>query len=259
MSYSYQLLRYVTNPLANEYVNIAAIVSDADGRVIDARFTPDFRRLRCQPAVDMTFLEHFKNEFEEIHLSGEGFPEYIELLTDSLSNTIALSPATNVVSEYALTEMERIERQYLATAPAPDEGESRGESTDSRTAIKRVVTDSFERHHLLGVPGRVEGSLVVQYGGPRFRFTFDFGYQPNGSPKYVHALGMRNDAAEAERVAGVIAKLRALEGEGVGLTTVLPNDFPDDTEEFLEQSGVRTCAVSKVESLALAIRDDLGL
>lgn len=258
MAYSYQLLRYVTNPLANEFVNIAAIVHDVDGRVIDARFTPDFKRLRCQPLADMTFLEQFKNEFEEVHLSGEGFGDYIAMLTESLSNTIALSPATSVVTEYDLAEMDRIENCYLATAPAPGGGEGT-ESPGSRAAVRRIVTDSFERHHLLGVPGRVTASHAVEYGGPRFRFTFDFSYKPNGYPRYVHALGLHNDTGQAERLSAVFSKVLALQGDGVALTTVVPSEFPDDTEEYLAESGVRVCPTTQVEALALGIRDELGI
>lgn len=259
MAYGYQLLRYVTNPLGNEFVNIAAIVTDPAGGVIDARFTPDFRRLRCQPLADMELLEQLKTEFEEVHLAGEGFPEYVAQLTECLSNTLSLSPVSRVVTDFSLEEMERIERTYLATAPAPDAGEPERESSGSRTAIRRVVADAFARHHLLDAAGRVQSALTIQYGGPRFRYTFDFGYQPNGTSKYVHALGLRNDASEAERLVAVIGKIRMRDGESVGLTTVLPMGFPEDTEDFLEESGVKTCLVSNVESLAISVREDLGL
>ena len=89
--YSFQLLRYVPNIVSGEFVNIGLLLFDRDERLIEARFAPDLRRLRCNPCVDQHYLECLRREFEEKLLLGEAFAPYVEGLRGDLSNTLQLS------------------------------------------------------------------------------------------------------------------------------------------------------------------------
>lgn len=78
-SYRFRLLRYAPT-ISGEFYNVAVVLYDAAGGIIDARFANEFDRLRCNPAVEIPVLEALRNEFEEGRLLGEGFHGYFENL-----------------------------------------------------------------------------------------------------------------------------------------------------------------------------------
>ena len=256
--YRFQVLRYVPNLVSGEYFNIGLLLHDSENRLIDARFTADFRRLRCHPLAELDYLEALRNEFEEKRLLGEGFSEYVRGLSEHLSAGLELSGPRVCWGADAAGEMERLRQCFLVT---PSRQEIHGEGAEAlpgtRRALRRQMEQAFRRYHLIGAG--LDTQLSVPYAGPRLRFTFDYSYQPNGSVRYIHALALRNNVSDASKLCFVFERLCARAGESPELTAVLDDSFPDDTRELLESSAIVTRPASQLDELALSIRGELGL
>ena len=91
----------------------------------DVRFTRDWRRVRClDPEVDVELLEAFEGEMrrmlqsraaEVINYRGPMSRRewLLRLLEDGLSNTLQITPAKAVLTEYPEKELGELARAYL--------------------------------------------------------------------------------------------------------------------------------------------------
>ena len=232
------------------------IIQVSESRLIDARFTADFRRLRCHPLAELDYLEALRNEFEEKRLLGEGFSDYVRGLSEHLSAGLEVTDSRVFWGGAAETEIERLRQSFLVT---PSRREIHGDDSEAlpgtRRALRRQMEQTFQRYHLIGAG--LDSRVSAAYAGPRLRFTFDYSYQPNGAVHYIHALALRNDVSDASKLCFVFERLRA--GESPELTAVLDDSFPDDTRELLESSTIVTRPASQLNELAFSIRGELGM
>jgi hypothetical protein len=259
IEYRFELLRYVPNVVAGEAFNIGVLLYDGAGRLLDARFAGEFRRLRCHPLVDLDYLHALRNEFEERRLHGEGFSAYVNELKKNLSNSLQVSDAAAFRGENAVAEIERLFSSYVATpAAVGKELEDKEPPPGSRRALRRRMEEVFRGYHLFANGDRLRRDVKVNYGSPRLQFTFDYAYPPNGASRYVHGLALNDDLSRAEKLCFVYERLRARE-QGVGLTVVLGEGIQDDVKELIESSKIVSCEAGRLDELALAIRNDLGL
>ena len=256
--YHFQVLRYVPNLISGEYFNIGLLLHDNENRLIDARFTADFRRLRCHPLAELDYLEALRNEFEEKRLLGEGFSEYVRGLGEHLSAGLEVTDSRVFWGGDAAGEIERLRQSFLVTPSRREiHGDDSGAPPGSRRALRRQMEQAFRRYHLIGAG--VDSQVSAAYAGPRLRFTFDYSYQPNGAVHYIHALALRNNVSDASKLCFVFERLRARAAELPGLTAVLDDSFPDDTRELLESSVIVTRPASQLNELAFSIRGELGM
>jgi hypothetical protein len=259
IDYRFELLRYVPNVVAGEAFNIGVLLYDGAGRLLDARFAQEFRRLRCHPLVDFDYLNALRNEFEDRRLTGEGFSDYVAGLKKNLSNSLQISDATALRGENAVAEIERLFSSYVATpVPAGAEAGETEPQPGSRRALKRRIDDAFRSHHLFANGDRLRRDVRVSYGSARLQFSFDYAYQPNGASRYVHGLALNEEIHRAEKLCFVYDRLRGRE-PGTGLTVVLDDGVEDDLKLLLLSSHATTCEIGRVDELALAIRNEMGL
>lgn len=254
--YKFQLVRYSPNRLSEEFYNVALLLFHPDGKLLDARFTPDFLRLRCHPLADIEFLRRLKDDFENRRLGGEGFSGYVEDLGRNLSQVLHLSEEKAFEGGDPLQEIERLAQTYLAT-PKRSEVRPVEAPAGTRRSILGQVRERFRLYHVLE---HLEAEVPVgSFVSPRFSFHLDYAYRPNGRTHYIHALSLRHDMSDAPRLCFVFDRIRAQRGEEVALTAVVDDSLPADTRELLGSSLIRPYPVSKVDELALAVRDELGL
>jgi hypothetical protein len=259
IEYRFELLRYVPNVVAGEAFNIGVLLYDDAGRLLDARFAEEFRRLRCHPLVDLDFLHALRNEFEERRLHGEGFSAYVSELKKNLANSLQVSEVAAFRGENAITEIERLFSSYVATPlPAGREAGDREPQPGSRRALRRRMEDVFRSYHLFANGDRLRRDVKVNYGSSRLQFSFDYAYPPDGAARYLHGLALQDDLSRAEKLCFVYERLRARES-GVGLTVVLDAGIQDDVKDLMESSRIACCEAERLDELALAIRNDLGL
>jgi hypothetical protein len=257
--YRFELLRYVPNVVAGEVFNIGVLLYDSAGRLLDARFANEFRRLRCHPLADLDYLHALRNEFEEKRLGGEGFSAYVAELKKNLSNSLAVSAASAFRGEEATAEIERLFTSYVATPlPAGREADDNEPQPGSRRALRRRMDDVFRSYHLFANGGRLQRDVKVNYGGSRLQFSFDYAYPPNGSAHYLHGLALNDELNRAEKLCFVCERLRARD-QGVSLTVVLDDGIQQDVKELIESSRIASWEARRLDELALAIRGDLGL
>jgi hypothetical protein len=252
-AYRFQLLRYAPT-LSGEFYNVAVVLYDAAGRIVDARFAGEFDRMRCNPAVELRVLEALRNEFEEQRLLGEGFHAYLDVLSKNLSDSLQITDQKPFEGGDAASELDRLVATYLATPAGLTAGSAQSPAT-GRRAVRLLMASTFERHGILG-PGLVREGLEIPYAGTRLIFRFDFGYETRGEQKLLHALGGRSAAQEATRLGFVMERLRNQQPTR-SLTAVYEDDLLDEALELLELSAIPSVAVGDVEPLATRIRDEL--
>ncbi len=256
--YAFQLLQYTPNLVSGEHVNIGVFLNGPGGRLLDARFAREFRRLRCHPLADLEYLEALRNEFEEQRLLGEGFSEYGRQLQRDLSTALQVSEEFSFWGGEAAAEIERLYQAYVATPPREQE-EAGGPRAGTRRALRHRMDAAFRRYHLLANGNRLLPDVNVPYGPGRLQFTFDYAYPPNGASRYVHGIALHNDVRDASKLCFVLDRLRDRERAAVAVTAVVDDQVPRDTLELLEESDIRPWQASKLDELALAIRGELGL
>lgn len=252
--YRFQLLRYMPNRLSEEFFNVAVLLYDAAGRLLDARFAPDFLRLRCNPLADLELLRSLKQEFEDRRLAGEGFSQYVEEISRDLSQGLQISEPRAFFGGEALEEVERLSSTYLAT-PHRVEVHEAAVVPGTRRWILGRMREVFRLHHLEEL---LQSDVAVgDYVSPRFSFSLDYAYKPNGVTHYLHALSLHRDITEASRLCFVFDRMRTRSESS--LTAVVADELPDDTRALLDSSAIRPWAVSRLDELAVAVRRDLGL
>lgn len=257
--YRFQLLRLRPVPASDEFYNLAVVLLSADGRVLDARFSPDLSRLRCHPAVEMPFVEALREEFEERLLAGEGFADYYLELRSQLSGSLDVSDERALEAIDPVVEIERLVAAYIAPR-----GLAEGDAADSpgapgsRLFVRKRLEQALADQRLFLNGHGVQRGVRRAYGPGRLAQTFDFGYLPADSSgeRLLHALGARDEANEATRLCFVFEKLRA--GLG-GLTIVAHDGLADETRDLLESSAIEPVLVSHAGALAERVRRDLGL
>ena len=252
--FKFQVIRYSPNRLSEEFYNLAVLLYGPDGKLVDARFTPDFKRLRCHPLADLEFLDRLKDEFEARLLEGEGFLAYIDELRRNLSQGLHLSEERAFLGGDTREEVERLVRTYLAT-PKRSEVRREPERPGTRARIRERMRETFDLYKLL--PHLQVEAPVGSFVSPRFSFEMDYAYRVNGRTHYIHAVSLHHDMNDAPRLCFVFDRIRS-QAEAA-LTAVVHDDLPDDTGQLLESSQIRRCLVSKLDQFALDIREDLGL
>ena len=258
--YAFKLLRYVPNIISAEFFNIGVFLYGADGGIIEARFAPDFHRLRCNPLVELDYLDALRDEFEEQRQRGRDFPQYVDRLQHDLSNCLQIAGEKTFWGTDAATEIERLCQTYLVTAPGEGiRGERREPRAGTRRALRRRMDQTFRHHRLIANGGGLKRDIGVNYGSARLRFTFDYSYQPNGVVNYLHGLALRNDINDASKLCFVFERLRGLQKQPIKLTTVVDDEVPDDTLGLLRESHITAWQASKLDRLAVGIRQELGV
>lgn len=258
-NYQFELLRYVPNVVAGEAFNIGVLLYDGAGRLLDARFAQEFRRMRCHPLVDLDYLHALRNEFEDRRLTGEGFSDYVAALKKNLSNSLQITGARAMHGGNVVSEIERLFAAYVATpVPADRETGDPEPRPGTRRALRRRMEEVFGSYQLFANGDRLRRDVRVSYGSARLQFSFDYAYQPNGAARYLHGLALNEDIQRAEKLCFVYERLRA-NTPGVGLTVVLDEGVEDDVKDLLESSHATTWQAGRLDELAFAIRGELGL
>jgi hypothetical protein len=258
--YRYRLIRYVPNQISGEFYNVAVVLYDRHGHIVDARFTPDFRRMRCNPAVSVQELTLIRDEFEERRLLGEDFSGYLAQLVEHASNSIQLSAPSAVYCQDPTKEIERVVEHCLATPSGLDEDGGERSRVAGRRLVRMRVTEAFARQGLFRNGHGVQRDVEVRYGASRLSFAFDFQYRRQSKEEhFVHALGLRSAESEAARLSFVLQQYRPLSANDAGLTVVAEDALSDDVRDLLADQGIGAVGLSAIDGYAESIKAELGL
>lgn len=258
--YSYVPLRYVPRPDSGEFYNVGLIFYEPDGRLAEARFTPDFDRMRCNPAVNLSFLVALRAEFEDNRLLGEQFSAYIEELTRRTDHALELGPAKAFLSAELPRSIDRLVDRKLATLPGlnRDRGE-RGRGL-GRLEIRNRTAAAFARHGLFANGHGMQRGAEIRYGPTGLKFTFDFSYQAADSPEqFIHALSLRSAEAQAPRFCFVYGDYLQRSGSEAGLTIIADDAVGEGVRNLLGDHGIGAVNLSAIDTYAETLREKLGL
>jgi hypothetical protein len=216
------LLRYVPDPVRNEFVHVGVILREVSGRVASVRFTSDWRRVRClDPEADTGMLEGLEGELRR-RFQQEPDGNLMHVLEDSFSNSVQMTRAKAYLAESVETGVEELMRMYVE--PPKRERVSR---LSGRAAIQAQMRTEFER---AGVWDLLRKRIAAsQYTRPGDPLRIDLGYRPNGVIRMFQAVsleaasgtGLETAKALAFSASGLIAGVERVEKAALELTAVI--------------------------------------
>jgi hypothetical protein len=255
----FQLLRYVPDPVRNEYVHIGVILREAGPHArSEVHFTRDWRRVRClDPDADTALLEAMESELRR-RLAEETEGRLLYLLEDSLSLGVQITEAKAYLAESLPAGVEELMRLYVD--PPPKEKLPR---PSGRAAIQARMRAEFEHAGVWDLlRKRIAASEYTRSGDP---LRIDAGYKPNGLIRMFHAVSLEPGVEMAKVLAFSAAGLRAgvqrVEKAELELTAVIEpaaklGATDDDPERLaLYRFGVETMEEYQIRVLTTS---DLG-
>jgi len=262
------LVRYVPDPVKNEYVNIGVLLREqgvAEEAVV--RFTRDWSRVRCvDPDADTTMLEALEEDVRR-RMSVQGAAA-IKALQDSLSNDVQLTEAKGFLAESIPAGMEELMRLYVE--PRKREAVAR---RGGRQAVHAKMRTQFERTGVWDLMRkRIAAANYTRPGDP---LRIDCGYRPNGVVRMFHAVSLEGDLELAKVLAFSAPVMREgiarVEKATLELTAVIEplaelRKARDDEDrvaqyrfavETMEQQAIRVMTTSDLPRIAQTAQREL--
>jgi hypothetical protein len=263
----FRLLRYVPDPVRNEFVHIGVVLRTAEPGArpgaTEVRFTHDWRRVRClDPHADTELLESLETELRR-RLGVESGPEdqrekLLKILDESLSLNLQITEAKAYLAESVPAGIEELMRVYVD--PPPRERMPR---LSGRAAIQARMRTEFER---AGVWDLLRKRIAAaEYTRPGDPLRIDLGYRPNGVIRMFQAVSLEPGVEMAKVLAFSASALHAgverVEKAGLQLTAIVEpavklGATDDDPERLaMYRFGVETMEEHRIRVLTTS---DLG-
>jgi hypothetical protein len=278
------LVRYVPDVVKGEFTNIGIILREAaensGGAVV--RFTRDWSRVRCMDAeADVDLLEALESEIGSRLRSGVSAKDpkgVLEVLEDSLSNSVQMSPVGACLAENMATEIELLMKMYVEPLKMP--ARARAGARTGRGAIAGKMRTEFERAGVWEMMRKkISASLYTRAGDP---MKIDCGYRPGvgkeAAVKMFQAVSLDGDVEGAKGLAYSAERLRdgvkRVEGVGLELTAVVEplreiSDLTDETDErwqryqfgveAMEREAIRVVTVNDLARAAQTAKVELRM
>jgi hypothetical protein len=269
----FQLIRYVPDPVKNEFVNIGVLLRGSSGEQSALRFTRDWARLLClDPDADIQMLEALEIEVgQRLRSQPVDHPKPImTLLERSLSNGVQITEAKGYLAESFLAGLEDLMRLYV-DSPRRERKQRRG----GRAALVAAMRTHFEE---AGVWTLMRKHIpAANYTKPGDPLRIDCGYR-NGKMKMFHAISLESGVDEAKLLAftapGLMAGVERMDKTELELTAIIePIGWPEgerepDEErseryqyarETMEQNHIRVLTTVGLPALAETARLELGV
>lgn len=220
----FSLIRYVPDPVKNEFVNIGVLLRSEDARAA-VRFTRDWSRVRCvDPDADTVMLEALEGEIGQRLAQDTGAG--VASLEDALSNAVQVTEAKACLAESFTTELDVLMQLYVLTAKRKRESRRTG-----RAAVQARMRTEFERAGVWDLmQRRISAARYTRPGDP---LRIDCGYRPNGVVRLFHAVSLAGDVEGAKVLAFSAADL----AEGVTRVERATLELTAIVEPLREVSG----------------------
>jgi hypothetical protein len=268
----FQLIRYVPDPVKNEFVNIGVVLRASDGEQSVLRFTRDWGRVRClDPDADTQMLEALESEIGHRLLTPPAHhaKPIIALLEDSLSNGLQITETKAYLAESFLAGLEDLMRQYVDT-PRRERSQRRG----GRAALHAAMRTRFEQ---AGVWTLMRKQIAAaDYTKPGDPLRIDCGYRPNGVVRMFQAISLEADADDAKLLAfsahSLSEGVKRVDKAELDLTAIVEpirwpegDNEPDEERivqyryavETMEEHKIRVMTSSDLPRLAETAREEL--
>jgi hypothetical protein len=266
----FQLVRYVPDPVKNEFVNIGVLLRSSEGEQSVVHFTRDWSRVRClDPDADVEMLEALEIEVGQRLRTGD--PKHtMAMLEASLSNGLQITETKAYLAETFLAGVEDLMRLYV-DAPRRDRKQRRG----GRTALQAIMRTRFEEAGVWPLMRKqIAAANYTKTGDP---LRIDCGYR-NGEVKMFQAISLESDVVDARLLAfsahGLRVGVEKIEKAKLELTAIIePIGWPEgDNEpdeelsvryryalETMEENKIRVMTTSDLPQIAETARNELGV
>src|SRR3984957_19795564 len=216
----FQLIRYVPDPVKNEFVNIGVLVR-AEGEQSVLRFTRDWGRVRClDPDADTQMLEALEIEVgHRLRAQPGNHPKTIvALLEASLSNGLQITESKAYLAESFLAGLEDLMRRYVDTPRR-----ERSQRRSGRSALHAAMRTRFEEAGVWTLMRKqIAAANYTKRGDP---LRIDCGYRPNGVVRMFQAVSLEADADDAKLLAfsavSLVAGVKRVEKAELELTAIV--------------------------------------
>ncbi|MGC2619482.1 MAG: DUF3037 domain-containing protein [Acidobacteriaceae bacterium] len=267
--FEFFLVRYVPDPVKDEFVNIGVLLRDAaQPDSAQVRFTKDWGRVRCvDPDADVAMLEAMEAEMQR-RLVEDSAP-LMRTIEDSFSHQLQMTQPKACLAENMAAEMEELMRLYVE----PRKEKAR-QALSGRQAIVRQMRMHFEHARVWELMRK--RIVAAEYTRPGDSLKIDCGYRPNGVIRMFHAVSLEGDVELAKVLAFSAPALRAgitrVENAELELTAVVEplrdsnGEVPSDADaamqyrfgvETMEAQQIRVLTVSDLERVADTARREL--
>jgi Protein of unknown function (DUF3037) len=193
----FQLIRYVPDPVKNEFVNIGVLLRAADGGQSELRFTRDWGRVRClDPDADTQMLDALEIEVGRRLATqpADHRRPIVGVLEDSLSNGIQITETKAYLAETFPAGLEDLMRRYVDTPPR-----GRSQRRSGRSALHAAMRTRFEEAGVWTLMRKqIAAANYTKRGDP---LRIDCGYRPNGVVRMFQAVSLEADADDAKLLA----------------------------------------------------------
>src|ERR1700722_4509986 len=193
----FQLIRYVPDPVRNEFVNIGVLLRAAEGGQSLLRFTRDWGRVRClDPDADTQMLEAPEIEVgQRLESQPANHPWPITaVLEESLSNGVQITESKAYLAETFLTGLEDLMGRYVDT-PRRERSQRRG----GRAALHAAMRTRFEEAGVWNLMRKqIAAATYTKLGDP---LRIDCGYRPHGLLRMFQAVSLETDADDDKLLA----------------------------------------------------------
>jgi hypothetical protein len=267
----FQLIRYVPDPVKNEFVNIGVLLRAATGEQTVLRFTRDWARVLClDPDTDTHMLEALEIEIgHRLRSQPADHPKPIlDLLEGSLSNGVQMTESKGYLAESFLSGMEDLMRLYVDN-PRRERKQRRG----GRAALVAAMRTHFEA---AGVWTLMRKHIAAaNYTRPGDPLRIDCGYI-NSKMKMFQAISLESGVDEAKLLAfaapGLMAGVERVDKTELELTAIVESigwpegdNEPDEerslrydyARETMEQYDIRVLTTGQLAELAETARIEL--
>jgi hypothetical protein len=266
----FQLIRYVPDPVKNEFVNIGVLVR-AEGEQSILRFTRDWGRVRClDPDADTQMLEALEIEVgHRLRAQPSNHPKpIVALLETSLSNGLQITESKAYLAESFLAGLEDLMRRYVDTPRR-----ERSQRRSGRSALHAAMRTRFEE---AGVWTLMRKQIAAAtYTKPGDPLRIDCGYRPNGVVRMFQAISLESNADDAKLLAfsafSLIAGVKRVDKADLELTAIVEpirhgdGDEPSEDRiaqyrfgvEIMEEHTIRVLTSSDLPRIAETARREL--
>ncbi len=219
----FQLIRYVPDPVKNEFVNIGVLLRASAGEQSVLRFTRDWARVLClDPDADTQMFEALEIEIgQRLRSQPADHPKPImALLEGSLSNGVQITETKGYLAESFVSGMEDLMRLYVDN-PRRERKQRRG----GRAAIVAAMRTHFEA---AGVWTLMRKHIAAaNYTRPGDPLRIDCGYR-NSKMKMFQAISLEGGVDEAKLLAfaapGLMAGVERVDKTELELTAIVESD-----------------------------------
>ena len=264
-TFAYHVLRYSSDLVRDEWVNIGILLFDpmsGEHRLRLVENQDEFLRIRrLHPSADEDairglgehledrFTTHLKNERserEDTVQPGKALQSLVEKWNAALSNGIRLAEQKGVHADDLDFELERLYREHVS----PPHKVPRVGAPGSRAMVRQYCSQVWRQAQLWN---RIERAVrVSEFTFPGDPMRLDYGYRRNGTHGFVHTLSVSRAPADCKLLAYTAERIaKRFQSEFTAVTDIELQPAQNERHRFVRDT-LRDAGITSLDMGAFA-------